>query len=425
MTPEQSTSSDSSPVQPRRAAVRKVAHLLCDTPSNSVDTPRKRIRRSARPPSPPPPPPLPPPPARGTPARRIKFYQNAAPSSHCHVCARTAAAVRFAVCARLAVGLCRKVACDKCFARFGWDWAAAVGDPSWTCPHCRGACPPGRSQCFIYARVNRRRETKRAARAAAAAAVAAVAASAPISTGTLLLPPLPGLPLPQRLPPPTLPSPLAFPPPSRDHPRGIERTELPTVFSSSLVPDSLATDVDTPVKSWCPRLDSMLVHSTGESSYHHFASPSKIEQTPAVYSTSQTELERSHPTCVLPTILFGSSSRTAPFPTLHDPSDRTSGLFQTRHHQYVNPTGIFTVPLIEELPSTSYSQPFMDTRTGDLSRSRSLPSTLAPSRALQALQVMPLPRMLHNALRSVGSPAPTETDARYRAPAVSSLSPSR
>ncbi len=102
-----------------------------------------------------------------------KFYANATPSSHCHVCARTAKAVRFAICSRLQAGLCRKVICDKCFARFGWDWDAALSDPDWVCPHCRDACPPGRSQCFIYARVNRKRETKRAARAAAAAAKAA------------------------------------------------------------------------------------------------------------------------------------------------------------------------------------------------------------------------------------------------------------
>lgn len=189
---------------PTRAPVRKVAQLLCDDPPSPVrvrptpfaatspvspasSAPRapapiaKRARRGgwargargrfverARPAESAAPQTVPP--------RRGKFYQNATPSSHCHVCARTAKAVRFAVCARLAAGLCRKVICDKCFARFGWDWDAAAADPAWTCPHCRGACPPGRSQCFIYARVNRRRETKRAARAAAAAATAAAVA---------------------------------------------------------------------------------------------------------------------------------------------------------------------------------------------------------------------------------------------------------
>ena len=98
-----------------------------------------------------------------------KFYANATPSSHCHVCARTAKSVKFAICSRLQAGLCRKVICDKCFGRFGWNWENAINDPNWVCPHCRDACPPGRSQCFIYARVNRKRETKRAARAKAAA----------------------------------------------------------------------------------------------------------------------------------------------------------------------------------------------------------------------------------------------------------------
>lgn len=198
-----------------RAPVRKVAHLLCADPgSPAVVRPEKRARRA---------------PARGArgrfverarveasptsssdtaaPVRRGKFYQNATPSSHCHVCARTAKAVQFAVCARLQAGLCRKVICDKCFSRNNWDWDAAVNDANWTCAHCRGVCPPGRSQCFIYARVNRRRETKRAARAAAAAARAS---SAPPHVQPAALPSVRAQAV--RMAPPPLVSPPVAPP---------------------------------------------------------------------------------------------------------------------------------------------------------------------------------------------------------------------
>lgn len=65
------------------------------------------------------------------------------------------------MCARIAEGLCRKVTCYKCFVKFGWDWAKAKGASDWVCVHCRGVCPEGRSQCFIYSRVNSKRESKR------------------------------------------------------------------------------------------------------------------------------------------------------------------------------------------------------------------------------------------------------------------------
>lgn len=90
-----------------------------------------------------------------------KYYSNPTPSSHCHVCARTSKAVKFAVCARIAEGLCRKVTCYKCFVRFGWDWEEAMRGRDWVCVHCRGVCPEGRSQCYIYSRVNSKRESKR------------------------------------------------------------------------------------------------------------------------------------------------------------------------------------------------------------------------------------------------------------------------
>lgn len=90
-----------------------------------------------------------------------KYYSNPTPSSHCHVCARTSKAVKIAVCARIAEGLCRKVTCFKCFVRFGWDWEEAMRGGNWVCVHCRGVCPEGRSQCYIYSRVNSKRERRR------------------------------------------------------------------------------------------------------------------------------------------------------------------------------------------------------------------------------------------------------------------------
>lgn len=94
-------------------------------------------------------------------AQPRKYYTNPSPSAHCHCCARstTARSVPFVTCSRLSDGLCRKVICVKCFARFSWDWNAASENPSWTCTHCRNSCPE-RSQCFIYSRVNRRRIAK-------------------------------------------------------------------------------------------------------------------------------------------------------------------------------------------------------------------------------------------------------------------------
>lgn len=59
-------------------------------------------------------------------------------------------------CANLALGACRKVVCERCFA--GFDLGAASSD--FPCAHCRGACP-ARAQCVIYDRINRRASVKR------------------------------------------------------------------------------------------------------------------------------------------------------------------------------------------------------------------------------------------------------------------------
>lgn len=88
-----------------------------------------------------------------------KVYANATPSSYCHVCSRTRKSVRFAECALIKQGLCRKVICDKCFKTFGWDWEFAMGG-NWICVHCRDLCPK-RAQCHIYKKINSRRGSKK------------------------------------------------------------------------------------------------------------------------------------------------------------------------------------------------------------------------------------------------------------------------
>lgn len=181
------------PAKPTRHSVRSVADLLCggpgavqassvapsaavaSTPSPATPRPRGVWTRGARgrfverPLGTPLP--LPAQRAAGVAKRASKkYYSNPGPSAHCHVCARTSKSVRFAACARVRDARCRKVVCERCFTRFGWDWAAAADDPAWTCTHCRGVCPPGRSQCYIYARVNAARERKRGVRAKGARA---------------------------------------------------------------------------------------------------------------------------------------------------------------------------------------------------------------------------------------------------------------
>lgn len=188
---------------PRPAKVRSVRDLLCDGPpsgrplspaavvpvvslSNGVSSPVSSPSAASVSPVVPLVPVGPEPDISKRRTHR-KHYANAKPSAHCHVCARTSKRVRFRACANVARGVCRKVVCEKCFARFGWDWSAAAEDKEWTCTHCRGQCPPGKSQCFIYARVNRRRESVRVRRARADGAGAKPKAVAE----TRVQPPLP------------------------------------------------------------------------------------------------------------------------------------------------------------------------------------------------------------------------------------------
>lgn len=59
------------------------------------------------------------------------------PSRFCHICLRRAERVALLGCSRLGRG-CRKVICERCFTRFGWDWETAARSGSeWTCTHCR------------------------------------------------------------------------------------------------------------------------------------------------------------------------------------------------------------------------------------------------------------------------------------------------
>uniref|UniRef100_A0A7S1EUM2 Zinc-finger domain-containing protein n=1 Tax=Timspurckia oligopyrenoides TaxID=708627 RepID=A0A7S1EUM2_9RHOD len=89
-----------------------------------------------------------------------KCYVGAKASQFCHVCRRSNNA-EFASCKNLTLGSCRKVVCDRCFARFGWGWDNYVADPSkWECPHCTDNCPP-KASCHLYSRINSNRLTKR------------------------------------------------------------------------------------------------------------------------------------------------------------------------------------------------------------------------------------------------------------------------
>lgn len=116
-----------------------------------------------------------------------KRYKSAAPSRFCHVCGRKAANTRVAACGRLARGLCRKVVCELCFAKHGWQAAGLLArpapDPRWLCPHCAGTCPP-KAQCGTYTRTNYKRHLALLERRRRAAAD-----PAPMFTPTVLPPP--------------------------------------------------------------------------------------------------------------------------------------------------------------------------------------------------------------------------------------------
>lgn len=107
------------------------------------------------------------PPAR---KRKQATFTSPVPSRFCHLCSRTAPAVRHVVCGALASSAtCRKVVCDRCFSVAGPTWlgghtfdtAVAAGN-SWRCSHCVGNCP-ARAQCRNYTRTNERLRLARSA----------------------------------------------------------------------------------------------------------------------------------------------------------------------------------------------------------------------------------------------------------------------
>ncbi|GAB0497610.1 hypothetical protein MMPV_008945 [Pyropia vietnamensis] len=111
-------------------------------------------------------PPAPPPPRK----RKQATFVSPVPSRFCHLCSRTAPAVRHVVCGALATSAtCRKVVCDRCFSTAGpvglgghtFDTAVAAGN-AWRCSHCVGNCP-ARAQCRNYTRTNERLRLARSA----------------------------------------------------------------------------------------------------------------------------------------------------------------------------------------------------------------------------------------------------------------------
>lgn len=85
----------------------------------------------------------------------------ATPAQFCHLCWRSTRKVKVAVCGNILNLACRKVICEKCFGKRGWDFAAALsGNNKWICTHCKGECP-SKAQCYVYSRTNERRRQQR------------------------------------------------------------------------------------------------------------------------------------------------------------------------------------------------------------------------------------------------------------------------
>ena len=94
-----------------------------------------------------------------TPIRRERTDFTRKASQFCHICSQKPSKKMGgkAVCSRFREGRCRKMVCEKCLRRHGWDFDAIARNPgSWVCPHCENSCPT-RSQCYIYNRVNAKR----------------------------------------------------------------------------------------------------------------------------------------------------------------------------------------------------------------------------------------------------------------------------
>mmetsp|Transcript_16963 Transcript_16963/g.35200 ORF Transcript_16963/g.35200 Transcript_16963/m.35200 type:complete len:259 (-) Transcript_16963:830-1606(-) len=84
--------------------------------------------------------------------RTVRRYTLRGPSKYCHVCQRTDRVTNLLRCSNLEKGACRKVICEVCFGRYGWDLERAKRPGSgWKCTHCTGTCPD-KAQCVGYAR---------------------------------------------------------------------------------------------------------------------------------------------------------------------------------------------------------------------------------------------------------------------------------
>lgn len=109
--------------------------------------------------------------------QRLRHYKRPTASKFCHVCARKSTNVPVVVCSRIEEGLCRKVVCEYCLQKYGWQGEAHGATRRtqeiegmnvdscrerkgvWVCPHCSGQCV-ARAQCNTYGKVNYRRHLK-------------------------------------------------------------------------------------------------------------------------------------------------------------------------------------------------------------------------------------------------------------------------
>lgn len=109
--------------------------------------------------------------------QRPKQYKRREPSRFCHLCGRRSPNVPMAICSRVMDGMCRKVVCEYCFEKHGWD-RTVIDDAKrvrerkgseldtvrgrkavWECPHCQGICGY-KAQCKTYGRTNYKRHLR-------------------------------------------------------------------------------------------------------------------------------------------------------------------------------------------------------------------------------------------------------------------------
>lgn len=95
-----------------------------------------------------------------SPQRRM--YWTGEPSKFCHFCSQKIHTHKGKlVCQRMKMGFCRKIVCEGCVNRNGWDFQyLSSRNEEWLCPHCAGICPRN-AQCHIYNRVNSKRRQEK------------------------------------------------------------------------------------------------------------------------------------------------------------------------------------------------------------------------------------------------------------------------